>query len=445
MNTYDCVVVGAGYTGLSAARALHRAGRNVVVLEARNRVGGRAESLYRGRDLHIELGAPWLRATQTRMLELAAEYQKAVYTAPVQGRDLLLRRGELIDYRPGDVPLGPLGRFGWMLAEVRLGRSLQGAPPRTDLAHVLARTASGAGTAELLIALAAMHIGGDPQQLAASAAPALFAGAGGAAAFFRQALDLDAANPRLRVREGVAAPALAAAQELGWGRVLLDTPAMDVRVGDQFATVTTARGAYTGKHVLITLPPALAGRLTVTPPLPTSMDRAFASASAGIAATCIVLYATPFWRERGRSGTAFALEGPIAATWDYTPESGAPAALLVRLAGAAALSAEGSTPELRRSVLTRGLASLFGPDALRPIEVIERDWAADPWTRGGLGLLPAPQMHKEFPSRHGRLHWASADLHAEHRSTLEGAVRAGEAAATTIAAELGSERRSTTF
>jgi monoamine oxidase len=440
MNTYDCVVVGAGYTGLSAARALHRAGRNVVVLEARSRVGGRAESLYRGRDLHIELGAPWLRATQTRMLELAAEYQKAVYTAPVQGRDLLLRGGELIDYQPGAVPLGPLGRFGWMLAEVRLGRSLQNAPPRLDLADALARSASSGAATELLTALAAMHIGGDPQQFAAAAASALFAGAGGAAAFFRQALDADLTCPRLRVREGIAAPAIAVAQELGWGRVLLDTAATSIRIGDQFATVTTARSAYTGKHVLITLPPALAGRLTITPPLPTSMDRAFGSATAGIAATCIVLYATPFWRERGRSGTTLALEGPIAATWDHTPESGAPAALLVRMAGATALSAEGSTPGLRRAVLTRGLASLFGPDALRPIEVIERDWAADPWTRGGLALLPAPQMQKEFPSQHGRLHWASADLTLEHRSTLEGAIRAGEAAAATIAVELASER-----
>ena len=440
MNTYDCVVVGAGYTGLSAARALHRAGRNVVVLEARSRVGGRAESLYRGRDLHIELGAPWLRAPQTRMLALAAEYQKSMYIAPVHGRDLLLRHGQLIDYRSGDLPLGALDRLGWHLAGLRLGRSLQSPNPRDNLAQVLARSASIAGATELLTTLAAMHIGGDPHQFAAAAAHVLFAGTGGAAAFFRQALDLDTVNPRLRLREGMGAPALAVAQELGWGRVLLDTPATDVRIGDQFATVTTARGAYTGKHVLITLPPALAGRLSVSPPLPTSMDRAFGSATAGMTATCIVLYATPFWRARGRSGTALALEGPIAATWDHTPESGAPGALLVRLSGAAAVRAEGSAPDQRRSVLTRGLTSLFGAGALQPIEIVERDWAAEPWTRGGLGLLHAPQMQKEYPSRHGRLHWASADLYSEHRSTLEGAVRAGDAAALAIAAELASKR-----
>jgi monoamine oxidase len=69
----DVVIVGAGFSGLSAARALVKAGKRVVVLEARNRVGGRVKAgQVAGRT--VDVGGMWVGATQTRLLELIKEF-----------------------------------------------------------------------------------------------------------------------------------------------------------------------------------------------------------------------------------------------------------------------------------------------------------------------------------------------------------------------------------
>ena len=66
----DVVVVGAGLSGLAAARALTRSGADVVVLEARDRVGGRTEGMLVDVRTPLELGGQWLGEGHTRMAEL---------------------------------------------------------------------------------------------------------------------------------------------------------------------------------------------------------------------------------------------------------------------------------------------------------------------------------------------------------------------------------------
>ena len=57
---FDCVVIGAGVAGLAAARKLHAAHRRVVVLEARDRIGGRIWTDRSSPDAPVELGAQWI-------------------------------------------------------------------------------------------------------------------------------------------------------------------------------------------------------------------------------------------------------------------------------------------------------------------------------------------------------------------------------------------------
>ncbi|MEO8603424.1 MAG: FAD-dependent oxidoreductase, partial [bacterium] len=84
----DAVVVGAGLAGLSAARALQRAGHRVVVLEARQRVGGRTHSIDVG-GARLDVGGQWIGPTQQRMVGLARELGLATFPTFHQGRKLL--------------------------------------------------------------------------------------------------------------------------------------------------------------------------------------------------------------------------------------------------------------------------------------------------------------------------------------------------------------------
>ncbi|MFM9127749.1 MAG: FAD-dependent oxidoreductase, partial [Solirubrobacterales bacterium] len=107
----EVAVVGAGFAGLSAARALSAAGREVVVLEARDRVGGRVERGESDGAL-LELGGTWVGPTQTRALELAGEVGASLFPQYAEGENQIDIDGEVRRYS-GTVPrLGPLALAG---------------------------------------------------------------------------------------------------------------------------------------------------------------------------------------------------------------------------------------------------------------------------------------------------------------------------------------------
>src|SRR5229473_7131968 len=102
----DVVVVGAGFAGLSAARTLSRQSKKVVVLEARDRVGGRVKAAkIAGRA--IDAGGMWVGPSQTRLLDLIKEY--GLHTVPQfetgnniaeLGGKRLTARGEALGFDP---------------------------------------------------------------------------------------------------------------------------------------------------------------------------------------------------------------------------------------------------------------------------------------------------------------------------------------------------------
>jgi L-amino acid dehydrogenase len=98
-GVYDCVVVGAGLSGLIAARNLHRSGKSVLLLEARDRIGGRMHGRRLASGQWIDLGGQWVGPTQHRILALLDEYGVRHFPSPAHGRTVLLFNGDRHEFR----------------------------------------------------------------------------------------------------------------------------------------------------------------------------------------------------------------------------------------------------------------------------------------------------------------------------------------------------------
>lgn len=98
---YDVIVIGAGLSGLQAATELEAAGLNIVVLEAKDRVGGKTLSVSNGRGGTVDVGAAWINdTTQKRMWVLAQKFGIDVVIQRAVGRDLQQQADGSVDLLP---------------------------------------------------------------------------------------------------------------------------------------------------------------------------------------------------------------------------------------------------------------------------------------------------------------------------------------------------------
>lgn len=105
---YDVVVPGAGLAGLTAAETLIRAGYSCLVLEARDRVGGRTwSSVLPSGDGIVDLGTAWINDTnQSRVYELVRRAHSELIEQNITGNCLLQdSNGDRLTFKYGELPV----------------------------------------------------------------------------------------------------------------------------------------------------------------------------------------------------------------------------------------------------------------------------------------------------------------------------------------------------
>ena len=147
----DVIVLGAGFAGLAAAQRLRSAGCRVLLLEARDRVGGRVmPGELAGRT--IDLGGQWVGVGHERLSMLAGEAGRPLLPQYTEGQKLLAAGGRQRRYRGLIPPVSPgaLLGMGWALWRLRrLQQRVSAAAPvtRPTVARTRARNGRGGGPA----------------------------------------------------------------------------------------------------------------------------------------------------------------------------------------------------------------------------------------------------------------------------------------------------------
>jgi monoamine oxidase len=444
----DVVVVGSGVAGLAAARDLVAAGASVVVLEARDRVGGRLLNHDIGGGKVVEVGGQWVGPTQDRVLALARELELETFPTHTAGENLIEYGGGLRRYRGAIPRINPVVLLEVERAQRRLNRLARRVPLEAPWEAPNARRLDSqtvatwmdrnlftrAGRALLELGTEAVWAA-QPEDISLLHFLFYVHSAGSLEVLF----DTEGGAQQDRIVGGSQLLAIRLAERLG-ERVVLDSPVRRIAHGADGVTVEGDGAGARGKAVVLAMAPTLAGRIAYDPPLPGFRDQLTQRMPMGTVAKCMAIYDEPFWRSECLSGEGTSDTGPVKVTFDNSPPDGSPGVLLGFLEGRQARELGRLGADQRRAVVLDCFARLFGPRASRPDDYVERLWAEEEWTRGCYGChMPTGAWTSYGPALRppiGRLHWAGSEYAAVWNGYMDGAVSSGERAAREVLASV---------
>ncbi|MBZ5738597.1 flavin monoamine oxidase family protein [Nocardioides mangrovi] len=457
--TADAVVVGGGISGLVAARKLAAKGLDVVLLEARGRVGGRVLNHHLSgpgtRGATIESGGAFVGPTQDHVLKLAKELGVRTFQEYNEGNSVyvssLTGRQEYSGTVPPDPTILPdaavlLSRIDSMAAEIPVDapwthESAADWDQQTLGEWIRANAINADGIENLIKSWTQPGFGADPDELSLLYVLWYVACSGNetnVGTFSRNSDTADGAQES-RIVGGSQLIPLGLAKKLG-DIVTLHAPVRRIVQQHGRVEVHSDRGTVRAKRVIVAAPPPLVLDIDWFPHLPTKRLQLLRHLDMGQLMKCDAVYKKPFWRDAGLNGFGLNDSGAARAVFDNSPKTGEPGVLLAFVGGATWREYGVLPKDQRRQAILEGFAALFGEEALHPIDYVEHDWTKERWTTGapvanyapGTMVQFGPSIRKPF----GRVHWAGTETSTYWTGYMDGAVRAGERAAIEVAEQL---------
>lgn len=439
------IVVGAGYAGLAAADRALALGLKPLIVEARDRVGGRTLTRKLDSGVWVDLGGQWIGPGQENMYQLAKRFDHGVWPMYAAGRQVVEVGNKVKTYRgliPLNLPPLVLANLLWGFARIewqarwvhcenpsqarraaQLDQRTMGDWLRSNIRNQTARKlmqvaieavfAAHPDDIGLLHALAYINAGGGFERLTSSSGGAqqdrVAGGMQGLAESYCQ--DLERRDVAIHRKSPVDA-------------IVQSADHVEVRVSSQI---------FRARHAIVTLPPAIAAEIDFWPAMSEERKAWCRSMIPGRVIKGFAIYNQPFWRKSKLCGQAASDRGPVHLAFDATPPESIQGVLLGFIEGREALEWSGRGLEARREVMLNAFTRFFGSQAASPIEYVDHDWTVESFSRGCYAGVPGPgvtcSVARTSRIPHGKVHWAGTETAIHWTGYIEGAVRSGIRAA----------------
>jgi monoamine oxidase len=438
-------VIGGGIAGLAAARRLKQEGASVVVLEARDRLGGRIHTQPLVRGGVVDLGAQFIGDAQRRISALVDE-ARLTRVKPHQDGDSLYRsaaggksKPQRID--PGALPLSWLGQLDAYQATERLGHQALTEP--AERARLDAITASAfiadqtftSATSDFLRGYLESEYCAAGDEISALEMLDQLSSIGGFAG--------EQASAQWFLAEGTGPLIQHLADDLR-ASIALQAPVIGLAQQADRMLVETPQGSLAARQVIVAVPPQLYGRMRLTPWLSAMQQTVVSAYRQGTVIKTLLVFAKPWWRELGLSGGAGSAGGLFNAMVDASPADSSVGILVLFSTGPSGRRLAATRSEAARISLALEDLRTLAVNTPSPFFARSVDWNDDPWSLGGYasrrgpgGWVQAPDL---FQSR-GCLHFAGTETADEWRSFMEGALQSAERAAEAALGQLGAGDR----
>ena len=389
----DVVVVGAGATGLSAAYALQRAGRSVLVLETRERVGGRLWT-EKVDGVDLEIGGQWVSPDQEALLAMLDELGLETFERHRDGASVYVGLDGARRTFTGEVlPVAPRVEAEMNRLTARLDDlSAQMDPSRpwvmpgateldrvTFLSWLEAESSDQEARDNIAMFIAQAMLTKPAHAFSALQAVHMAASAGSFSNLVDSEFILDK-----RVIGGLQQVPLRLAALLD-DAVRTSRDVQRIRWTDDSVTVISGDLVVNARHVILAIPPTAVARVRFDPPLPSIQREVRQHQSFGQVIKVHATYETPFWRDAGLSGTAFSPYLTVHEAYDNTnhdEERGTLVGFVSDLQADAVLALD---TDRRRELILQSLQTYFGPLAGAPLTYFESDWTSEELGSGAYG------------------------------------------------------------
>lgn len=423
MSGHDVIVIGAGFTGLSAANALRDAGLDVLVLEARDRVGGRVESKLLMDGSRVDTGGQFLCEDMPEIMGLARTYRKSLVRAYAEGETVFEPP------MPAADGLAIIDQVQALRDHMRTVDLTDPSVANLTVSEWVGQQAASDVAKRGFLALVDGLWCRSPDEIAFR----YLASSDRRITNSQSELEFFLAETMHSLAEDFARP-------LG-DRLRLSSAVSRIHFSETGVEVQAGGTWLAAKRAIVALPPVMARQLDFVPALPERLSRALSAWASGAVIKALVRYRHPFWRERSLSGTVMWRDPQGLYACDVSRGEDQ-AMLVVFIGGPLAMQWHCRSGEAIRAFVIERLASAFGPAAEAPVDVVLRDWTDDDWSGGAYSdtivdvTVDPDQAEAEVLKGLPTIRFACSEVSPSFPGYIEGAIVAGKQAAGDVLRDL---------